>query len=160
MNYIKIENCNLINGDGARVVLWVSGCTHKCPGCHNQETWDYANGTLFDKEAETHLLTLLANPYIAGLTISGGDPLNPLNYPCILKLCQTIKSVMSEKTIWIWTGYTITELQKLHQDVIFKHIDYLIDGRYVSSLPTKKKFRGSDNQNRYSFINGIPKLVD
>lgn len=160
MNYIKIENCNLVNGDGARVVLWVSGCSHKCPGCHNPESWDHNFGTKFDAAATDQILNLLANPFISGITISGGDPLNPLNYATVLELCQILKQKFPNKTIWIWTGFTIEELKKLQLDAIFKFIDCLIDGRYMQTLPTKKKFRGSDNQKRYQFINGVPELID
>ncbi|MGL4947778.1 MAG: anaerobic ribonucleoside-triphosphate reductase activating protein [Mycoplasma sp.] len=160
MNYIKIENCNLLNGEGARVILWVAGCEHKCKNCHNQSTWDPSTGTLFNDSTLDDLMNLLSNDYISGLTISGGDPLHPNNFDEVLKIAKHVKNVMPNKTIWVWTGYLVSNLEKEPRKEIFKYIDTIIDGPYIESKPTTKKYRGSDNQKMYKIKDGICHLVD
>ena len=99
------------NGDGLRVVLWVSGCTHHCKGCHNPQTWDPDSGILFDADAETELWDELDKDYISGITFSGGDPLAPCNIETVSRLIRYIRARYgNSKTIWVYTGYTIEEL--------------------------------------------------
>lgn len=160
MNYMKIEDCSLLNGDGARVVLWVSGCAHRCDECQNPETWNKNNGFKFDQTAFEQLLNLLSNSYIAGLTLSGGDPLLDDNYNEILNICKIVKQKFPKKDIWVWTGYTLDQLISDKKNEIFNYIDYLIDGRYEKNNTHTKKYRGSDNQKRYKIINGLFKLID
>ena len=160
MNYMKIESANLLNGEGCRVVLWVAGCIHACKGCHNPETWNKNNGSLFTNNELEQIKLLLSDKYIDGLTISGGDPLFEDNYNEVLFICKEIKKAFPNKTIWVWTGYTLEELIATNKNEIFNYIDYLIDGKYDKNLPTSKKWRGSDNQKRYKFENGNPIFVD
>ena len=104
MNYMRIDDCDFNNGKGLRVVLWVSGCTHACEGCHNPQTHDFNAGKEFSLKDKDYLLWLLNNDYIDGLSISGGDPLADKNYETILDLCKTVKQKYPNKDIWLWTG--------------------------------------------------------
>jgi len=152
MNYIKIDECDLNNGDGVRVVLWVAGCSHHCEGCHNPETWDYNAGQEFDEEAMNKIYRLLENPYITGLTITGGDPMAKENRAKVCEIMFLAKSFAPEKDIWLWTGYNL-----IKDDGIINYLsnaDVIIDGKYEKDNPTTKKFRGSDNQKMYRKING------
>ncbi len=160
MNYMKLETCNLVNGDGARVVLWVAGCSHYCEGCHNIETWNPKAGQEFTIQALDKLLEYLSDKYIDGLTISGGDPLFDGNYDKVLEICKIVKEKFPNKSIWVWTGFTLNQLIESKKDEIFKYIDYLIDGKFEKDNPTTKKFRGSDNQVRYKFEKGKYFFVD
>jgi len=161
MNYLKIDECDMLNGDGIRVVLWLTSCPHACRGCHNIQTWDKENGFLFDENTKERLFKLLSDKYIDGLTISGGDPLCDDNYDEVYKLCEDVKSNFPNKNIWVWTGYTVDELDKLNKTSIFKNIDMIIDGKFMAELKNSTiKFRGSSNQKRYSIMNGVLKFID
>ncbi|MGL4950277.1 MAG: anaerobic ribonucleoside-triphosphate reductase activating protein [Mycoplasma sp.] len=160
MNYIKIEDCNLLNGDGVRVVLWVAGCEHKCNECHNQDTWSFEAGHKFNDESMLELERLLSNPYISGLTFSGGDPLHKENASEVIKIAKNIKEKFPSKNIWLWTGFLIEQIQKDFRKEIFNYIDMIIDGPYIKTLPTQKKYRGSDNQRRFKIENSIAILLD
>ena len=109
MNYIKLETEDICNGDGLRVVLWLSGCDHRCKGCQNPQTWDVNSGTLFNKKVEQELFENLNKEYISGITLTGGDPLNKNNLDDLLKLISTIRLLYPMKTIWLYTGYTWEE---------------------------------------------------
>lgn len=142
MRYLKIDTCDLNNGDGARITLWVSGCGFRCYGCHNKESWDFNNGELYTNETEQYIIELLKSPFINGLSILGGEPLAHQNYNTIISLCERVKNIFKkEKDIWLWTGFKI---EALNQKEI--KVDYLIDGQYDYTKPTTKKWRGSDNQ--------------
>lgn len=146
MNYHNITKCDMLNGEGVRVVLWVSGCLHACPNCHNPQTWSPSSGIPFDEQAFEEIRAELENPYVDGITFSGGDPLHPRNYATILGLCSYIKANYPTKTIWIYTGYTLDELEQLKQE-IFTYADVIVDGRFVESLKSpNKKWVGSSNQ--------------
>ncbi len=101
MRYHNITKDDMLNGEGLRVVLWVSGCAHACPGCHNPVTWDAESGLPFDAAAKAELFEELQKDYIAGVTLSGGDPLYPANREAIAALCQEIKDHFPDKTIWL-----------------------------------------------------------
>ena len=103
----------MLNGDGLRVVLWVAGCGHACPGCHNPITWDAEGGLLFDQAAKDGLFTELGKDYISGITFSGGDPLFPGNREEISELCREIRQKFPDKTIWLYTGYRWEEIKWL-----------------------------------------------
>ena len=103
----------MLNGDGLRVVLWVAGCGHACPGCHNPITWDAEGGLLFDQAAKAELFTELGKDYISGITFSGGDPLFPGNREEISELCREIRQKFPDKTIWLYTGYRWEEIKWL-----------------------------------------------
>lgn len=144
MNYHKIEKISIANGTGIRTVLWVSGCTHHCKGCHNPQTWDVASGKLFDEEAKKELFEALSNSWNSGLTLSGGDPLHPVNRDFVTILAREVKEKFPEKTIWMYTGYTYEDVKDLE---VMKYIDVVVDGKFVEDLKDISiKFRGSSNQ--------------
>lgn len=157
MNYAKITKHDIANGEGVRVVLWVSGCDHHCKGCHNPETWNPQYGSEFNISTILEILDLLSNDYIKGLTLSGGDPLKKENVPYIYWLVKDVKNKYPNKDIWCWTGYTMNELDN-RADVkeLLKHIDYIVDGEFIESLKDiSLHWRGSSNQRIYKNINGI-----
>ena len=144
MNYHNITKCDMLNGEGLRVVLWVSGCTHYCPNCQNQQTWSHNSGILFDKETKKELFAELEKDYISGVTFSGGDPLSELNRYEILELAKEIKNTFPTKNIWLYTGYSYCEIEGLKG---IEYIDILVDGRYIEALNfPSPKWRGSSNQ--------------
>lgn len=145
MNYHNITKDDMLNGDGLRTVLWVSGCRLHCKNCQNPETWDYNSGILFDDKAEKELFDSLNHDYISGITFSGGHPLDPNNYQTVLDLCKKFRSVFdNSKTIWIYTGYTWEQVKDLE---IMQYIDVLVDGAFIEELKDEKLYwRGSSNQ--------------
>lgn len=144
MNYHKITKTDVANGSGIRVVLWVSGCEHHCPGCHNPQTWDEKSGKIFDDNAKIELFKALDNPYIAGVTFSGGDPLHPNNIETVTALAQEIKEKFPEKNIWLYTGY---EWEKIKEYSIMKCIDVVVEGKFIQTQRNiSLKWRGSSNQ--------------
>lgn len=151
MNYAKIETCDVVNGPGARTTLFVCGCSHNCFGCHNKEAQNFKFGSIYTKDTENFILKSLEDKYIAGLSISGGDPLHPKNVEQISKLVDRVRDCFGEnKTIWVWTGYTLKELleRECHWTAnILSKINTLVDGRFVEQLKdTSLRFRGSSNQ--------------
>jgi len=144
MNYHKITKTDVANGSGIRVVLWVSGCEHHCPGCHNPQTWDEKSGKIFDDNTKIELFKALDNPYIAGVTFSGGDPLHPNNIETVTALAQEIKEKFPEKNIWLYTGY---EWEKIKEYSIMKCIDVVVEGKFIQTQRNiSLKWRGSSNQ--------------
>ena len=144
MNYHNITKDDMLNGDGLRVVLWVSGCNHHCKNCHNIITWDAKDGLPFDKSAEQELFEQLQQQYISGITLSGGDPLFPDNRKEITALTDKIKKYFPQKTIWCYTGYLWEEVKQLE---VMKNIDVLVDGEFIMELKDiSLQFRGSSNQ--------------
>jgi len=152
MKYDRIYDMDVVNGKGFRVVLFVTGCNHKCIGCYNKSTWNPCNGEEFTEETENYLFELLNNPLIDGLTLTGGDPFYRDNFPTLLKLLKRFSERFPDKNVWLWTGYTLEQLQAdPARSVMLSYIDVLIDGKYEQTLPTKKPFRGSDNQRLVEF---------
>lgn len=136
----------MLNGEGVRVVLWVAGCQHACKGCHNPQTWDPNGGVPFDEEALQEIYEELSNPYTDGITFSGGDPLHPRNYNTILYLCTQIKQKFPDKSIWVYTGYTMKDVEYMYKDIL-EYIDVLVDGKYVEKLRCPETpWVGSSNQ--------------
>ena len=142
----------MINGEGLRVVLWLSGCTHNCPNCQNPQTHDPESGIVFDESAVDELYEQLNEDWCSGITFSGGDPLHPLNRPEVTKLCMDIKRDYPNKTIWLWTGYTWETLLKFKESdryisQLLRYVDVIIDGPFIEKLKDSKlKYRGSSNQ--------------
>lgn len=146
------------NGSGLRVVLWLSGCEHKCKGCQNPQTWDINSGIPFDESAKEELFRELDKDYISGLTLSGGDPLHEANLDDVLELVNKIRLSFPNKTIWIYSGYQWNQIFNdgvyLTRDCagwkrreIVKKCDVMIDGKYMDSLRDPQlKWRGSSNQ--------------
>ena len=148
MNYIKITKNDIANGEGVRVILWLSGCSHKCRGCHNPQTHNPNNGVSFDKQAEKELFEALEKDYISGITLSGGDPLHENNLKDVLNLVNKIHILMPQKTIWIYTGYTWEECLKhpVRKEII-SQCDVLVDGRYEEDKrDITLRWAGSQNQ--------------
>ena len=144
MNYHNITKDDMLNGDGLRVVLWVSGCAHGCKGCHNPITWDPNGGLLFDDAAKEEIFTELEKDYISGLTLSGGDPLFPGNRNAIETLVREVKERYPNKTIWLYTGYSWEDISNLP---LIQYVDIVVDGKFVESLKDNKlHWRGSSNQ--------------
>lgn len=136
------------NGDGLRVVLWLSGCEHHCKGCQNPITWNQDDGLPFTLIEENEVFDELMKDYISGITFSGGDPLHPANRGSVLKLMQDIKCKFPDKTIWVYTGYTweeITQDKTLWGMMV--PVDVLVDGKFVSELKDNNyPWAGSTNQ--------------
>lgn len=144
MNYHNITKDDMLNGDGLRVVLWVSGCTHHCDGCQNPITWDLAGGIPFDEAAEEELFDALSKPHVSGITFSGGDPLHPFNRQEVFRLMKKCKELFPEKTVWSYTGFLWEDVKDLEG---MKYIDVLADGRFVKELNDNNlHWVGSSNQ--------------
>ena len=145
MNYHNITKCDMLNGEGVRVVLWVSGCVHACPNCHNQQTWNPNSGIPFDNEAIQEIYAELENPYVDGITFSGGDPLHPLNYNTILWLCTQIKLKYPNKNIWLYTGYCLDTVKLIYSDIL-EYVEVIVEGNFIEALKsTEKHWVGSSN---------------
>ena len=144
MKYHNITKCDMLNGDGIRVVLWVSGCSHACPECHNKITWDATCGLEFDEDAKKELFEALDKDYISGLTLSGGDPLFVGNRLVATDLAKEVKEKFPNKTIWLYTGFSFEEIKDLE---ILKYVDVLVDGKFVAELKDNNyHWAGSTNQ--------------
>ena len=158
MNYEKIDKCSVSNGAGVRTVLWVSGCDIHCRNCHNQSTWDFNSGIPFTDDTMQELLYDLSKPYIKGLTLSGGHPLDPHNAPKVLEIVKRVKMVFPNKDIWIYSGYVWEDIIKdatLRE--ILKYTDVLVDGAYIDELrDISLPFKGSSNQR----IIDVPKSLE
>ena len=148
MNYEKIDKCSVSNGAGVRTVLWVSGCDVHCHNCHNPQTWDFNSGIPFTDDSMQEILYDLSKPYIKGLTLSGGHPLDPHNAPKVLEIVKRVKMVFPNKDIWIYSGYVWEDIIKDNTlKEILKCTDVLVDGAYVDELrDISLAFRGSSNQ--------------
>lgn len=156
MNYQKIYYSDLANGEGVRVSLFVSGCEHGCKGCYNVFSWKPESGIKFTEIEESKILQRLSDPFISGLTLSGGDPLYSGNLKDIDSLIDKVKYHYPDKDIWCWTGYTYndivnnrdnSELDRLRYDIV-KKINILIDGKFIKEQKDPSlKWRGSSNQN-------------
>ena len=145
MNYITIYRSSLSDGEGWRVVLFVSGCDHKCPGCHNPQSWDKNAGKPFTEETKEYLFNAVNNSEIDGLTLSGGDPLYSANIKEVTVLCKEFKERFPNKDIWLYTGSVYDD--KLAQLEVMQYIDYLVDGPFIlEKRDTSQRFRGSTNQ--------------
>ena len=148
MNYEKVDKCSVSNGAGVRTVLWVSGCDVHCHNCHNPQTWDFNSGIPFTDDTMQEILYDLSKPYIKGLTLSGGHPLDPHNAPKVLEIVKRVKMVFPNKDIWIYSGYVwenIIKDETLRE--ILKYSDVLVDGAYVDELrDISLPFKGSSNQ--------------
>lgn len=144
MRYHDITKDDMKNGSGLRAVLWVAGCEHQCPGCHNPVTWDIDDGLEFDSAAKEELFGELAKPYISGVTFSGGDPLHTRNRDEVGALICEIKEKFPNKTVWVYTGYDYSEVSGLP---FMDKVDVLVDGKFIEAQKdTKLHWRGSANQ--------------
>lgn len=154
MHYAAIKNCDIANGPGVRVSLFVSGCTHRCPGCFNEVAWDFEYGAPFTEETVESILEMLKPPHIRGLTLLGGEPFEPENQGAIVELLRQVKTRLPEKSIWAFTGYLFDK------DILagrlgpweitreyLSYLDVLVDGPFVEAKKNLSlRFRGSENQ--------------
>lgn len=144
MRYHNITKDDMLNGPGLRTVLWVAGCNHNCPECHNPITWDIRGGLPFDQKAREELFAELEKDYIAGVTLSGGDPLHPRNREEIGVLAVEIRNRFPGKTIWLYTGYTWEQICGLP---LIRSLDVVVDGEFVVKLKDNSlHWKGSSNQ--------------
>ena len=164
MNYLQITHEDVCNGDGLRVVLWLSGCSHHCYNCQNPQTWNPDSGIPFDESAKQEIFNELSKDYISGITFSGGDPLHENNLDEVLKLVQEIRISYPEKTIWLYTGYDFDLLNSKYNEYkytpfaanadewltrweIISNVDVLVDGKYIDEQKDLTlKWKGSKNQ--------------
>ena len=154
MNYANIKNNDIANGPGVRVSLFVSGCTRHCKDCFNREAWDFAYGEPFTEETMEQVLQMLAPAYIRGLTVLGGEPMEPQNQPGVLELLRKVKETYPQKTVWLFSGYTLDGhilAKKLGPWEITRellsYVDVLVDGPFIAEQKNLSlRFRGSENQ--------------
>ena len=154
MNYATIKNCDIANGPGVRVSLFVSGCTHRCPGCFNEVAWDFQYGEPFTQKTVDTILAMLKPAHIRGLTLLGGEPFEPQNQPAIVELLRKVRAAYPDKSIWAFSGYLFD------RDILGKrlgpweiteeylsYLDVLVDGPFVQAQKNLSlRFRGSENQ--------------
>jgi anaerobic ribonucleoside-triphosphate reductase activating protein len=156
MNYATIKWTDIANGEGVRISLFVSGCTHHCKNCFNEVAWDFTYGNPFDETVEQRILNELSSDYIAGISLLGGEPLEPLNQKALLPFLRKVKAQYPQKTIWCYTGYVFDEvtgeLREANKNTeytkeLISLCDVLVDGAYIEELKDiRLKFRGSANQ--------------
>lgn len=153
MNYASIKNCDIANGPGVRVSLFVSGCTHRCKGCFNEVAWDFDYGAPFTQETVNKILEMLRPDYVQGLTLLGGEPFDPRNQFAVVDLLRQVKAAYSQKSIWAFTGYLFEQISTgqvgdpaICQEYL-RYLDVLVDGPFVESKKNLSlRFRGSENQ--------------
>ena len=154
MYYGEIKKCDIANGEGVRVSLFVSGCTHHCPGCFNQDTWDFDYGKEYTQETEEEILNALAPDYINGLSLLGGEPFESQNQAVLVELLRKVKERYPRKNIWCYSGYLFdkellseSRARCEYTDEMLSMLDVLVDGRFVETLKDiRLVFRGSSNQ--------------
>lgn len=155
MNYGQVFYADTANGIGARISLFVSGCTHHCPGCFNEETWDFNFGDPFTREVEDDIIEHLRPSYIDGLSLLGGEPMEAQNQRALLLFLERVKLEVPHATVWIYSGYTFEELldetnSRCHTEAtrrILELADILVDGKFIlAEKDVKLRFRGSRNQ--------------
>lgn len=164
MYYSNIKNCDIANGEGVRVSLFVSGCRIKCKGCFNQGTWNFKNGKEFTKDVEDSIIKMLEPYYISGLTILGGEPFEEENQAALLPFIKRVREAYPEKSIWMYSGYYIGRLLNGDKyvsevtDKIFESIDVLVDGPYEEeNKDITLQYRGSSNQTVWDLKSNTPK---
>ena len=154
MHYGEIKKCDIANGEGVRVSLFVSGCTHHCPGCFNQDTWDFDYGKEYTDKTEQEILDALSPGYIDGLSLLGGEPFEPQNQPVLVQLLRKVREQYPQKNVWCYSGYLFdrellneSRARCEYTDEMLSMIDILVDGRFVERLKDiRLVFRGSSNQ--------------
>lgn len=154
MNYADIKQYDVANGPGIRISLFVSGCNHHCKGCFNKEAWDFNYGTPFTDETIDTIIEYLNSPHIAGLTLLGGEPMEPVNQKALLPLLRKVRLKYPEKNIWCFSGFLFDKeiLDKMYETIpetkeILSYIDVIVDGKFVEELKNVNlRFKGSSNQ--------------
>lgn len=152
MNYLAVYKTSLLDGIGWRTVLFVSGCSHMCEGCHNPESWNSKNGKPFTDDIKNFIFKQMEDNKIDGITISGGDPLYKTNVKTITQFCKEFKEKYPNKTIWLYTGSLFEEVKDLE---VMQYIDVIVDGPFeLDKRDTTIPFRGSRNQKIYDVKTG------
>ena len=151
MNYATIKKNDIANGPGVRVSLFVSGCTHRCKDCFNQEAWDFQYGHPFGQAQVDEILQDLSKPYIKGLSLLGGEPFHPDNQSAVLDLVQQARAAYPNLNIWCYSGYLFQDLAAgqvgRHSRALLEQLDILVDGPFVAEKKNLSlRFRGSENQ--------------
>lgn len=153
MNYANIKTYSIENGTGVRVSLFVSGCTHHCKDCFNEQAWDFGYGAPFTEDTENAVIEALAPDYMAGITLLGGEPMEPVNQRGLLPLLKRIRKELPQKTVWAYTGYVYEDLLeggRAHCEVteeLLSLCDILVDGPFIAEKKNiSLRFRGSENQ--------------
>ncbi len=154
MNYADIKQYDVANGPGIRISLFVSGCTHHCKGCFNKEAWDFGYGMPFTEQTIEKVLAYMEPPYIKGLTLLGGEPMEPQNQPSVLALLRRVKQAYPEKSVWMFSGYDFERdiLGRMLSEVpetkeLLSYLEVLVDGRFIEELKSLSlRFKGSSNQ--------------
>ncbi len=154
MNYATIKPFDVANGPGVRVSLFVSGCTHRCKGCFNEEAWDFNYGEEFTEKQEKEILEALKPDYIKGFSLLGGEPFEPRNQAVLAPLLEKIKKEYPQKDIWCYSGYDFEKdllsgrlCDFTVTDRMLSQIDILVDGKFIEELKNLKlRFKGSENQ--------------
>jgi len=151
MNYAEIKNCDIANGPGVRVSLFVSGCTHRCNGCFNEIAWDFDYGKPFTQDTIDQILAMLKPSYIRGLTLLGGEPFETRNQAAIVELLRQVKTQLPHKSIWAFSGYLfdrdILSGRLGDTSEYLRYLDVLVDGPFVQEKKNLSlRFRGSENQ--------------
>lgn len=154
MNYASIKIMDVANGPGVRMSLFVSGCTHYCKGCFNEEAWDFNYGEPFTQKETDYIIEYVSSPYIAGLTILGGEPMEHVNQQGLLSLLRQLREKCPDKSVWCFTGYDFEKdiVGRMIQEYpetqeLLSYIDVMVDGKFVEELKDLSiRFRGSSNQ--------------
>ena len=151
MNYAQLRPIDVANGPGVRVSLFVSGCTHACPGCFNPEAWDFGYGQPFTQTEAEQVLDALAKPYVKGFSLLGGEPFHPRNQETVLALVKKVRAALPQKDIWCYTGYQFEELAAgrvgERSRALLEELDVLVDGPFLLEQKSLSlRFRGSENQ--------------
>ena len=144
MNYGGIKTADVANGPGVRVSLFVSGCRNRCPGCFQPETWDFGYGEPFTEETEDRIIEALRPPWIQGLSILGGDPMEPENQAVLLPFLKRVREEVPDKDVWLYTGYC---LESVSVSPMLGYLDVIVDGPFIEAKKDiSLAFRGSRNQ--------------
>ena len=156
MNYATIKWTDIANGEGVRISLFVSGCTRRCKNCFNEIAWDFTYGDAFDAAVEEKILKELNSGYISGISLLGGEPLEPQNQKALYPFVQKVKTLFPNKTVWCYTGFTLDETSGMLRETaknteytkeLISLFDVLVDGPFIEELKdVRLKFRGSSNQ--------------
>ena len=152
MNIAEIKKRDVANGTGVRVAVFVAGCRHHCKGCFNAEAWDFGVGQEFNNALETEIIELCRPSFVSGISVLGGEPLEPENQQGVLALVKGVKSL--NKSVWLYTGFCYEELTQVNSRAnttmlseLLSNVDVLVDGRFeLDKKNISLAFRGSENQ--------------
>ena len=154
MRFSKIKNNDIVNGIGITLSVWTQGCPHRCKGCFNKETWTFNEGNEFTNDDLNYIISNIDSFNVKrNLSILGGEPLCPENVEGVINLCREFKKVYPDKLIYLWTGYTIEEFNKLQKQVL-EYVDFIIDGKFEEAKKNLNlHLRGSSNQRIFDIKN-------